>query len=554
MMNELFDKTSIECRTYVLRLLNSFFFESATRLPPETIQKVFGANSSGRRLRFLLDTNFLFSLLSLHANPSNEAVNLLIDIIRRIPKNITVGLYVLPLTIDEFQRALTNYESAASEIRVTKNIVEAGIKAHLSGVLETYLERCRSANYSLTPDEYFSPYHENISAVLSGKGVEILQIPSSKINKDQRIIDDVLDRVSFYKQRYINQPHKQKRYEQVWHDVVLWYTVNDRRPDVCETFFQSDWVGVTIDYSLIAFDSHKRKGKGVPCMVHPAALAQALQILVPNDENMENALFSLMQLPFLFEAFDIEDEKATQKILGLLSRYENIDDLSVGTISELLGDRALKGKIRKTDKESEELTLIKEALIEHTAKVEAKHAEAVKEREAAKAQLLLQHENNKTQTNELTAALNREKLSKEEVSSELLDVQSKLATLEDKHKHLELDSKYERENRKLIVFCIATVVVATIICGLLFYFGWASIRVYLGPVPALVLVGIPVPGIIRLLKRSVDGMEYVQNTSMVKVIKVLDRFFWVSYGFIGVSILGPLIWESVKDVFTNTSP
>lgn len=548
MISELLDKGSLECRTYVLRMLNSYFFESATRLPADTVERVFGDSKTGRQLRFILDTNFLFSLLGLHANPSNQAVDMLIDTIRNIPSQIKVGLYVLPPTIDEFRRALTNYESQASEIRVTRNIVDAGAKAHLSGVLETYFERCREANYNISPEDYFAPYHENINAILHEKGIEVLQIASSAYDQDQRVIDDVVDQQSFYQRKFINEPSKVKGYVQIWHDVTLWYAVSDRRPDLCDTLFDADWVGVTIDYSLIAFDQHKRHRKGIPCMVHPATLVQALQVVVPYSEKLEAALFSLMQLPFLFEAFDIEDEKATTKILSVLSRYENIDDINVETISEILGDRALKGKIQTVEDSSGEFELIKEALIEHVRDTDAQRAQAFEELERTKGSLGEQLKKNEQKIEELTSALSAEAVNRGKETEKAKSLEAKIEELESANRRLQGEMHTAMNGNKAIAYCIIACVAAALGCFLLYLISWDFVRQQFGLVPAMFAMGVPVPAAVRTLRGRLEKLEKVKSMVAVKVVCYLDRYVGWAYTFIVVTVLGGVVLDQFDPV------
>ncbi|RWO07656.1 MAG: hypothetical protein EOS07_17815 [Mesorhizobium sp.] len=377
MILALLDKNNSSCRTYTLRMLNSYFFHSAITLPPDVIEKVF-YNKNGRvkRLKLVLDTNFIFSLLQLHSNPSNEAVSLLLQTIARLPREIAIGMYVLPQTIQEFRRALVHYETLAKSFRVTKNVVDVGIKSNISGVLETYFKRVRDGGYCISSKEYFDPYHNDTVSLLNQHKVHVLEGDEEKYASNQATIDDAIEQQAFYKSKFINEPRRQKTYEQIWHDMVLWHYISDRRPSVSDTVFEAQWVGVTIDYGLMAFDSHKRKGRGIPSMVHPAALVQALQMLIPADENLERTILALMQMPFLFEAFNLEDEKVTQRILSSISRFEDIDDLSPEAIVEVLGNKALRTQMERPQGKDEELALVRDAIIEHAAELGRRALEA----------------------------------------------------------------------------------------------------------------------------------------------------------------------------------
>jgi hypothetical protein len=373
------DKNDGNCRKYILRLLNSYFFQSAVSLPRYVTEKAFAKPGQQRRLRLVLDTNFLFSLFKLHSNPSNEAVSMLQDLIARVPKPFSVDMYVLPSTIDEFHRSITYYQGVAEGIRPTSNVVSAGIKSNVSGVIEAFLLKARESNYKISAKEYFDPYFNDITAILNSYGVKILNGEDKKYATDQSTIDDALDQKSFYASRN-GSGKREKSYDQIWHDMVLWHYILDKRPQVNDTIFDAEWVCVTIDFGFIAFDNHKRHGSGIPLLVHPASLVQALQIVIPSDENLERTILALMQMPFLFEQFDIEDEKATQKILGTLSMYENVNELREETILTILGNKVLRAKISESHDVTGEVALVRDAIVDHLA-------EKTREADEAKAHL-----------------------------------------------------------------------------------------------------------------------------------------------------------------------
>ncbi|MFH1806116.1 MAG: hypothetical protein ABID63_14650 [Pseudomonadota bacterium] len=546
MIHALLDEDDQNCRAYGLGLLNNYLFESASRLPNQTIQNVYGSRGRNFKIRFLLDTNFLFSLLKLHSNPSNKSVDNFVSALRKLPNNIQVGMYVLPRTVDEFKQALANYERMASDIRITKNIVDAGIQSSISGIVETYLERCRASGYSITPEDYFSPFHENLAVILKEKGVELLQEQREYAN-DQRVIDDALDRLAFYKQKYIGQSNKNKSYEQVWHDVVLWYVINDRRPDVCETFFDADWIGVTIDYSLIAFDARKRGRRGVPCMVHPASLVQALQMLIPIDEELEKAVFSLMKMPFIFNEFDIEDEKATRRILGHLSRFENIDDLSVGAIVEILGDRVLKGKIIKVEGQIEELELVKEAVIEHAAKIENARDEAISALEKERFQRQKEIEDRKNKEEALNAAIELEIEERRARQVKIEDLQGQFQGVVDENKRLLSENELGKQSFSLFKNALKPALFSISIMAAVWFFFSSALMSQVGIVATIVVIGIPIPLAVRRIKNVSGNLERAMNeTAMGEAITKLDRWFWWFYGSSIFAVFCAYLIDQVK--------
>lgn len=518
MVSALLDRNSVECRTYVLRLLNSYFFQTAIRLPDSTIKKVFGPSRLKRKLRLVLDTNFLFSLLSLHENPSNEAVQLLAQTLNDLPSSVDFGLYVLHGTVLEFQRTLSNYEQQASQIRITRNIVEAGARAQVSGIIETYLKHCRDTGFTLNAKEYFAPYYEGITAVLRAKNVEILTSNEERNAQDQRIIDDAQDQLAFHKRRANGDPRRARSWEQVWHDIALWYSVSDRREGGASNLFDVGWLAVTIDNSLVAFDAHKRRYRGIPCVVHPAALAQALQLLMPSNENLDQTILSLMQLPFLGDKFDVADERATIKILAVLSRFENIDDLSVEAIGELLSDRALKAQILKDHDETKEVLLIQEALIEHQSELEVKHALELDILKSAVAQ-----------------------------ESESADQQrGRAAALAEKVEHL-TDESVQREVtvqlQQFALYALIALLVDGALVGTLSILFWRWLYAHFGMVPSLAVLGLPLPATLSSLMIAAARLPLIIDNGFVRAAANIDKFFWYWYGVLIVAVVGGYFYD-----------
>jgi len=66
----LLDPTDSQVRSYILRYLSAYFLvEAATR---QTNARFFGQGCKETQLSTFLDTNFLFSILGLHDNPSTK--------------------------------------------------------------------------------------------------------------------------------------------------------------------------------------------------------------------------------------------------------------------------------------------------------------------------------------------------------------------------------------------------------------------------------------------------------------------------------------------------
>lgn len=555
------DKNDGDCRRYILRLLNSYFFQSAVSLPRHVTEKAFAKPGQERRLRLVLDTNFLFSLFKLHSNPSNEAVSMLQDLISRVPKPFSVDMYVLPSTIDEFHRSITYYQGVAERIRPTSSVVSAGIKSNVSGVIEAFLLKARESKYKISAKEYFDPYFSDITAILGGYGVKILNGQDKKYVTDQSTIDDALDQKSFYASKNGN-GKREKSYDRIWHDMVLWHFISDKRPQINDTIFDAEWVGVTIDFGFIAFDNHKRHGAGIPLLVHPASLVQALQIVIPSDENLEKTILALMQMPFLFEQFDIEDEKATQKILGALSMYENVDELREETILTILGNKVLRAKINEGQDATGEIALIRDAIVDHLA-------EKTREADEAKAHLFRVQELMESERRQgishletvqeessarVTAALaekDRAEMAKLSADAELADIRAKLQKIESDEQARIVAREIRNEKLQfsasvLFFFAIATLAILLIghyslqIAGLA---GWLA--------PLAAQITIAVFGLM-ICNIFISRRLNLRDWSPAKILSWLATWSWTAYVFLFLAFLEPRASDTFeKGLFPN---
>ena len=416
-----FDPSFVDFRSYTLRLLNCHFFYIANQYRREHLEALYGGHKKPK-IRCMLDTNFLYSILELHDNPSNDAAKALLETIQSAKKYIEVRLYVFPPTVDELKKSLAIHEHHLSEMRVTPNMSEAVSSDAVSGVALKFFKECSKANYSLSAKDYFDPYQKNLAQILADKGILLFNEPTDRYSTDQRVIDDALDQKSFLQQRNLIKKvrGRTKTYEQIWHDVLLWYFIFDKRPQQVESVIDADVLGITIDYSLIGFDSFKRRemDASIPVFIHPASLIQLFQFFVPLDDKFEAAIVETLRLPFLLQEFDPESEKTTVRILTRLSRFENIKDLTPDTIRHVLENELLRDKLERVEGADEEVALIREALIEENAKVQRELEEA-KRREDDFIKRISTLEGLTEEDKARISSLRQEVTSKEDVNEEL---------------------------------------------------------------------------------------------------------------------------------------
>jgi predicted nucleic acid-binding protein len=354
-------------RGLILRKLNAYFFLEAIKLPSNAIDKINEASKKQITFKVFVDTNFLFSFLGLHENPSNEAAKSLLEIISKVSNKVKIKLYITPLTIDETKKVITNEERRLKNIRPTQILSNVALHHISNGFAKKYFVECSKHKKSIKAEDYFEPYLNHLVKVLRDKGVEIYNDNKFETyTTDQRVIDDILDQQKVEETVFKNKPHLQKSYEKLEHDFVLWHFVNDLRPSYVESADEAGAFVTTVDFRFINYDIAKRKNKRmrVPVCVHPTNLIQILQLWVPRDESYDIAILSNLRFPFLFTEFDADTELTTIRIIEQLSRYESIDDLKEETVTSILFNQALRQKIQTTEDKTKDQVLVKDAIIE----------------------------------------------------------------------------------------------------------------------------------------------------------------------------------------------
>ena len=430
------DARNREVRGYVLRLLNAAFLVQATHLSDKTLEFVVGRVGQSLRLRVFVDTNFLFSLIGLHANPADDVVEALHHLIDELKGRLDVRLYVLPITVDEAKRTISGYESRLSGLYLTKGMSQAtkyGTQ-DLSGITLKFVEEGLKAGKRLSATEYFGPYHENLLQIARSKGVELFNEPTDPLRTDQAVIDDVLAQMEFEKAR--RPENRRKTYEKVLHDMVLWHFTRRKRPARLESPLDAeDWVA-TIDFGLLGYDRYKRRRYAgePPVCVHPTVLLQLLQLWVPQNELLEAALVSSLQ-PLLPHEFDRQAEEITIRILRSLSRIEGSEVLGQETIAHILVDEAMRSRIGAASNVEEEIAVIHTAIAEENKRLELLSKQLDREASGLKSEVLVRTEETqalhkeiecrKSGQRSLQEALEEERRSKRRLEGRLLAMEQR---------------------------------------------------------------------------------------------------------------------------------
>lgn len=446
-------------RSYVLSLLNAYFVIEASGLTDDALQRLGRAYSAIPAFNLFLDTNFLFSILGLHENPSNEAAVLLAQLIRQVSDKVLIRPYVLPCTIDEAKRVIDVTAQRLAGVRLTPNLAEGAIESGVSGMAERFAQESRKVKGGLRADDYFGPYLRNLVQVVRTRGVELFNEDLGPLRKRQDFIDDLNSLLEHEQNSHAKKP---KGYEQVEHDLLLWYFVQSKRPALVESPLEGRFWVVTVDFRFLAFDSFKRRHStiGVPICVHPTTLTQMLQFWVPRSVEFEKAMLGMMRLPLLFQAFDLKAEQVTIRILDALGRFESVQDLPVETVNAILTNEALRTRMKDVREIEDAVALVSDALIAENRRWRGQFERAEKEARALRERLLAEesHANEaRGAAGEIEKELGAARADLERSRSETEAVSSRLAE----------GNRREVARRAWIAYLVRTIVVLGVFVGLL---------------------------------------------------------------------------------------
>lgn len=369
------DPKDEDVRRYVTEHLDASFLVKASGLTNDTIATISNFGQQLPIFRLFLDTNFVFSLLDLHENPSNEAAQMLGKTIRRIGARININMNVIYPTMDEVKRTLTASRYDLEGMTMSPVLADAALGVGISGVAMRYARAVQEATQSISAKDYFDPYINNLTPILKSQDIGVCDEQTEGYRQRQDVINDLLDMAGVDD---IPEARMQRKYNAALHDSILWHFVHDQRPALFESPLDAvSWL-VTIDYRLLSFD-RKRAGPANPVVrvcLHPTELIQILRVWEPRSTDMEQALMSGLRLPFMFYEFDLGEESASMRILKILSRFEHISDLGPEAIRDIVLNDAVRSKIAEVSDEEEAFVVIRDALL-------AEHKNVADQRDAA---------------------------------------------------------------------------------------------------------------------------------------------------------------------------
>ena len=549
---EFIDPNDDDIRAFVLRRLNAQYAIDAAALPRNALDRLANQIAAPSRVRILLDTNFLFSVIDLHDNPGNDEATSLLHLVEQVSPRIQLQLYALPTTVEEARTVLSDVMFRMRGFRGQPNLAEAARRTNSLGLVGRYFEAVSASGGTLSPDDFFGPYESNLLSVLRSKNVELYNAQLDELHLDQEVIDDVHDQAEFQRQY---RQRGEKSYEANLHDMVLWHFAHrerQRQPSVSSPLDVTIWVA-TLDFGLLSFDRHKRRSNRAdpPVCLDPTSLIQLFQFWVPSSSELDAALVGSIRGPLLFLNFDTESEQVTLRILAQLSRYEGAGDLSPDLALEILTNAALRDRITKSEsREGHDDEIVGDELLEtidrlYEEREVARESALRLDREASRVPTLREQI---SREESLRTSAERERNSAEEAleraEKAVLELREMVPTRDERILELEttnrelrslvdVDNERRHDRRRIIRYAVSTLVsiLLTIVGG-----GIAISRVISGPWGWFAAVGVSILIMLFGTEVSLKG-TYLADSRFAKRVSSIRKAWWA----FGIAVVASLV-------------
>jgi len=185
------DPNNQQTRQFILKRVAATFFVGAVSLDNSTIDALDRKRTRKSSIKLFLDTNTLFSVLSLHENDEDDSVQSLMALNRNPNSPIQLKLFVFPETIDEATRVLHAAMNHLGANPMPSNVARVGMTSNLSGVYGRYFQAAAKSTIGLSPREYFEPYISGLAGILKGRNIEIIDRSLLVSTLDPEFLEDV---------------------------------------------------------------------------------------------------------------------------------------------------------------------------------------------------------------------------------------------------------------------------------------------------------------------------------------------------------------------------
>jgi flagellar biosynthesis GTPase FlhF len=329
------------------------------------------------QITVFLDTNFLFGVLGLHDNPQNEVSVELVTIVRdqKLPFELYYhedSLHEMRDTIDAIEKHLSRFMWSTA---LSRAVLQT--RAYLLSGLELKFHEA-NAKSQIEPGVFFLKYRY-VEKLLNAQGFKIYRRPQ-KLDLD-KLDQKTTEMISHYK-RYLEEHHKEKKFSQVRHDILVWQTAKGLRKshatglDVGALLLSADQRFFAYDWGVLS------SGSGLGVVVLPSQLLQLLRPFVPRTIDFDKRFAEVFSLPG-FRAGDFDFSRVIQRVLQFLA---TVKDIGEETAAAILADELLMRRLRNVESEEEIKVAVESEILKKNAELAEQNKAVSAKLEAAQAE------------------------------------------------------------------------------------------------------------------------------------------------------------------------
>ncbi|MCB1219582.1 MAG: hypothetical protein H7A35_01950 [Planctomycetales bacterium] len=359
--------------TYLATFTHASFVYQANSLSIEALNHIQAQLGNKPEFHIYVDTNVALSAMGLSLHPAHSSIISLMELLRAVRGSVNYRLMISQKTLGEIashiQWLCLNTQKGIIDVKLARIILKSGYSDFYKIVADKVIATGKAAN----PVEILKPYSTDLKTVLTKKfGFTIMPIT----RKEATVAQFQLNLIESYKERLMRmnrQLDEQKAYDRADHDMFLFQKVREARGFDVESPLEAKYWIVTLDRKLIGFDleMQAKNGSRVSSCVYPTAIANLLQFWIPRQVALDKAIIGYVQLPILGMSSDEDTKDTAHKIINILSRQENIDDLGEDIMTSVLVNDGLRSRINNEIDDSRAVALVNDTISEELLKTGA---------------------------------------------------------------------------------------------------------------------------------------------------------------------------------------
>ena len=364
---------------YIALLADSAFNYFSLTIAPEVSEHLREKLSP---LILFLDTNFLFGILNLHANPQVDVSDELLDAVKKF--KLPFKLRYHEATIREMENTLFFFSKELRRSRWQQKLSRAALSSgQLSGIELRYHEL--NAKSKIEPSDFFAPY-DHWDVLLRERGIDVYKATSSEAA--------LLERANLEAEynEFLHALEIEKPVDAVQHDMAMLQTVQHLRTNAKSTLAAGALI-VTCDYRLYTYKFRKSRSEGRrSCVILPNLFWQILRPFVTDDKDFDKAFAETFALPE-FTLSRGGGSKAASKMLSILNGYK---DFPEATAMKMLSNDVLLNNLNAAQDDKAFLSIIESEIVSNNEMLLEEKAAAEKQLSAERANWAVQAELERT--------------------------------------------------------------------------------------------------------------------------------------------------------------